>query len=77
MLLPGTGITYQGEELGMTDTKIRWDQTADVLALNVGSQLYTTVSRDSARTPFQWNSTLHAGMCVYTLDSLLCFVYCR
>lgn len=62
LLLPGTGISYQGEEIGMTDTRIRWDQTTDVQGLNVGPSLYTTVSRDPERTPFQWNSTLHAGL---------------
>lgn len=61
LLLPGTAITYNGEEIGMQDTKIRWDQTTDIMALNIGPEKYTTVTRDPQRTPFQWNSSLHAG----------------
>jgi len=61
LLLPGTCITYQGEEIGMEDMKIRWDQTQDIQALTVGSALYDAYSRDPERTPFQWNGSSHAG----------------
>lgn len=62
LLLPGTAITYNGEELAMEDTKIRFDQSNDQSATKLGPKLYMTVSRDPERTPFQWNSTLHAGI---------------
>jgi alpha-glucosidase len=68
MLLPGTAITYQGEEIGMEDMKIRWDQTLDIVALSVGPSLYESYTRDPVRTPFQWNGSHHAGtallMCI-------------
>ncbi|XP_065203783.1 maltase 2-like [Planococcus citri] len=50
-LLPGTAITYQGEEIGMEDTKVRQDQSSDI----------ESPSRDPERTPFQWSSSPHAG----------------
>lgn len=62
LLLPGTPITYQGEEIGMEDTKIRWDQTTDIQALIVGEEHYEEYSRDPVRTPFQWNNSSHAGI---------------
>ncbi|XP_065203797.1 maltase 2-like [Planococcus citri] len=61
LLLPGTPITYNGEEIGMEGMKIRWDQTTDVGALNVGPLLYNNMSRDPERAPLQWNSSIHAG----------------
>ena len=48
MLLPGTPITYYGEELGMRDANLA--NTAD--------------SRDPFRTPMQWNNRSNAGMYV-------------
>lgn len=50
-LLPGTAITYQGEEIGMEDTNVRKDQSSDI----------ESPSRDPERTPFQWSSSPHAG----------------
>lgn len=61
MLLPGTPIVYNGDELGMEDTFIRWDQTVDPPALNAGPLRYKYVTRDPARTPFQWDDSENAG----------------
>ncbi|KAL1460137.1 hypothetical protein WDU94_012075 [Cyamophila willieti] len=60
-LLPGTPITYYGDELGMEDSFVRWDQTVDPAALNVGRKRYKTVSRDFEREPFQWDASSYAG----------------
>ena len=46
MLLPGTPITYYGEEIGMVDA---------VLAS-------PTDKRDPARTPMQWSPDANAGL---------------
>lgn len=62
LLLPGTPIVYNGDEIGMTGSKIRWDQTTDVYALDLGPMFYEIYSRDPERTPFQWNSSRHAGL---------------
>lgn len=61
MLLPGTPIVYNGDEVGMEDTYIRWDQTKDPRALNAGPLRYLETTRDACRTPFQWDDTENAG----------------
>ncbi|KAJ8874366.1 hypothetical protein PR048_025214 [Dryococelus australis] len=60
LLLPGTAVTYNGEEIGMEDTFITWNQTVDPRGLNAGPQRYQLFSRDPARTPFQWDNTTSA-----------------
>lgn len=61
MLLPGAAFTYMGEEIGMSDTAVRWDQTVDPRGLNAGPDDFSGLSRDPARTPYQWNATANAG----------------
>lgn len=61
MLLPGTAITYNGEEIGMSNGYIRWDQTIDPAGINVGPKEYEKYSRDGCRTPFQWDDSVSAG----------------
>nr|XP_018917587.1 PREDICTED: maltase 2-like [Bemisia tabaci]XP_018917588.1 PREDICTED: maltase 2-like [Bemisia tabaci]XP_018917589.1 PREDICTED: maltase 2-like [Bemisia tabaci] len=60
-ILPGTAITYFGDEIAMEDTFIRWDETVDPFALGVGKEHYLEVSRDGCRAPFLWDNTLSAG----------------
>ncbi|KAL0125458.1 hypothetical protein PUN28_004518 [Cardiocondyla obscurior] len=61
MLLPGVGVTYNGEEIGMEDTWISWEDTKDPQGCNAGKDGFANVSRDPARTPFQWDNTTSAG----------------
>jgi alpha-glucosidase len=61
MLLPGTAITYNGEEIGMADGTVRWDQTVDPWGKSGGMAKYEMTSRDPFRTPFQWNDLHNAG----------------
>ncbi|XP_016963459.1 maltase 1 [Drosophila biarmipes] len=62
MTLPGIAITYNGEELGMTDYRdISWSDTVDQPACDAGIDNYKTVSRDPERTPMQWSGDLNAG----------------
>ncbi|KAF0298401.1 Maltase 1 [Amphibalanus amphitrite] len=49
LLLPGTPVTYYGEELAMTDAEIAPPQRQD------------KAGRDPQRTPMQWNAEAHAG----------------
>lgn len=60
-MLPGTAITYNGEEIGMADGTIRWDQTVDPFGKNGGMAGYEANSRDPCRTPFHWNDYQNAG----------------
>lgn len=61
MLLPGISVTYQGEEIGMLDVELTWEQTVDPAGCNSNPDIYELFSRDPARTPFQWDSTKNAG----------------
>ncbi|EDW10118.2 uncharacterized protein Dmoj_GI18699 [Drosophila mojavensis] len=61
MMLPGASVTYQGEELGMTDAQISWVDTVDPWACNSNPDIYEKYTRDPARTPFHWTSGSNAG----------------
>ncbi|XP_046750886.1 alpha-glucosidase-like [Diprion similis] len=61
LLLPGVFTMYNGDELGMTDTYLTWEETTDVRACSTTNTTYTLYSRDPARTPFQWDNTTSAG----------------
>ncbi|XP_055857371.1 maltase A3-like [Episyrphus balteatus] len=60
-VLPGCSVTYQGEEIGMTDVWISWNDTVDPQACNSNPSVYEKMSRDPCRTPFQWNNGKNAG----------------
>lgn len=59
--LPGASVTYQGEELGMTDVWISWKDTVDPSACNTNPNIYEQFTRDPERTPFQWSCAQDAG----------------
>ncbi|XP_055599789.1 maltase A1-like [Uranotaenia lowii] len=61
MTLPGVSITYQGEEIGMLDHELTWEQTLDPQACQTSPEVYQKFNRDPARTPFQWDTTANAG----------------
>lgn len=75
MLLPGTAVTYNGEEIGMSDTTVRWDQTVDPWGKAAGPANYEKNSRDPFRTPFQWNDTENAGAYNVYLQRIYCKTY--
>ncbi|XP_055705141.1 maltase A1-like [Phlebotomus papatasi] len=59
--LPGVSITYNGEEIGMTDVFLTWEETVDPAACNSDPQHYQEFSRDPERTPFQWDDSTSSG----------------
>lgn len=73
--MKGTPFVYQGEEIGMTNTKITHiDQVDDIESRNMyidrldkgysESELLHAINvkgRDNARTPMQWNTSVNAG----------------
>lgn len=59
--LPGNAVTYNGEELCMTDVYISWEDTIDPAACNTNPKDYEKFSRDPARTPMQWDDSQNAG----------------
>lgn len=64
--LPGCSVTYQGEEIGMTDVFIPWEDTVDPQACQSSPEVFQWFSRDPARTPFQWNTSKNAGFSTAT-----------
>ncbi|XP_050670522.1 maltase A1-like [Leptidea sinapis] len=62
LLLPGVGVTYMGEEIGLVDGYVSWEDTVDPSGCNTNDPInYVTSSRDPERTPFQWNAEKNAG----------------
>jgi glycosidase len=61
MLLPGTPVTYYGEEIAMKDQFISYEDTLDPQGCQMGPDRYEKFSRDPARTPMQWDDTFNAG----------------
>lgn len=61
MTLPGAAVTYMGEEFGMENGFVSWEDTQDPKALSVGKDRYLEVTRDPSRTPFHWNGLKNAG----------------
>ncbi|XP_057336131.1 alpha-glucosidase-like [Microplitis mediator] len=60
-VLPGVGVLYNGDEIGMIDRPLSWAETVDPAGCNAGPGRYNVTSRDPERTPFQWDSTTSAG----------------
>ncbi|BFG05998.1 maltase A3 [Drosophila madeirensis] len=61
LTLPGISITYQGEEMGMTDVYISWEDTVDPQACQANEEAFERLTRDPVRTPFQWSDDKNAG----------------
>jgi alpha-glucosidase len=58
LTLRGTPTIYYGEEIGMTDVPIPFDEVQDPQGLNMPDK---NLSRDPARTPMQWDASDNAG----------------
>ncbi|KAI8429209.1 hypothetical protein MSG28_007739 [Choristoneura fumiferana] len=62
LILPGVTLTYQGEEIGMTDGFVSWEETVDPQACNTDDPInYAKSSRDPNRTPYHWDASKNAG----------------
>ncbi|XP_075992681.1 maltase A1-like [Anticarsia gemmatalis] len=65
LLMPGIAVTYMGEEIGMVDGYVSWEDTVDPSGCNTDDPInYWKSSRDPERTPFQWNANKNAGFSV-------------
>jgi alpha-glucosidase len=58
LTLRGTPTVYYGDEIGMVDVPIPFDEVIDPQGLNMPDK---NLSRDPARTPMQWDGTENAG----------------
>lgn len=72
LLLPGTPIVYYADELGVQNTYVRWDQSVDPAGRNVGPLRYAHFSRDFVRSPFPWDDSRNAGMCIVVVSLKEC-----
>lgn len=61
LTLPGISVTYQGEEIGMKDVWISWEDTVDPQACQSNEENFERLTRDPVRTPFQWSDENNAG----------------
>lgn len=61
LTLPDISVIYYGDEIGMLDKNLTWEETVDVAGCNLGPDRYYLASRDPSRTPFQWDNTTSAG----------------
>ncbi|CAH0728979.1 unnamed protein product, partial [Brenthis ino] len=62
LILPGIAVTYQGEEIGMTDGYVSWEDTRDPQGCNTDDPInYYKKSRDPSRTPYHWDNSSNAG----------------
>lgn len=60
-LLPGVLVTYNGEEIGLENGEVSYEQCKDPSACDLGEEYFLANSRDFARTPFHWDNTTNAG----------------
>lgn len=58
-LMPGVGISYDGEEIGMENGNMTYEQGKDPKARDPA--IFYQESRDFERTPYQWDNTTNAG----------------
>ena len=51
LLLPGVAVTYNGEEIGMTNTLVSWEDTVDPAGINCGHDhfMVTTAANRTSR----------------------------
>jgi len=61
LTLKGTPTTYYGEELGMIDIEVSYEDTQDPFGKNMGPDRYLLYSRDGCRAPMQWDNSSQAG----------------
>ncbi|ELT95719.1 hypothetical protein CAPTEDRAFT_162322 [Capitella teleta] len=61
LLLPGAAITYYGEEIGLNETPVKYEDLRDPWAHRLGPDKYAAVCRDSARGPMPWMSGRYAA----------------
>lgn len=59
LTLPGLPVVYYGDEIGMANAPIRFEEIQDKSVFSHGND--ESVGRDPERTPMQWSGTKNAG----------------
>ncbi|XP_022913510.2 maltase 1-like [Onthophagus taurus] len=60
-VLPGVMVTYNGEEIGMENGEVTFEQGKDPSGLAAGPEGFDAISRDFERTPYHWDDSDNAG----------------
>lgn len=58
-ILPGVGVTYNGEEIGLEDGEVAFTEGHDPNAKDPAT--FDKQSRDFERTPYHWDNSVNAG----------------
>ncbi|XP_063239374.1 maltase 2-like [Bacillus rossius redtenbacheri] len=62
LLLPGTAVSYMGEEIGMTNNPdMNYSNGLDAAGCLAGPEGYRAKSQDPERSPLQWDNSTNAG----------------
>ncbi|XP_066905550.1 maltase A1 isoform X1 [Halyomorpha halys] len=61
MSLPGTVLTYNGDEFGLEDAYVRYDEGRDLQGLRNGPSGFADMSRDFQRGPMPWKAAHNGG----------------
>ncbi|CAH1402761.1 unnamed protein product [Nezara viridula] len=61
MTLPGTVLTYNGDEIGLEDAYVRYDEGKDLQGLRAGPSRFAAMSRDFERGPMPWKAAKNGG----------------
>ncbi|XP_046368701.2 probable maltase [Haliotis rufescens] len=61
LTLKGTPTTYYGEEIGMLDVNITYNQSVDPQGKVYNESVFLKYSRDPERSPMQWSNDTMAG----------------
>src|SRR4051794_12092854 len=59
--LPGTPTCYQGDELGMLDVPVTFDECQDPYGKRFGPNHYSSYTRDPCRSPMIWTAASRNG----------------
>jgi len=61
LMLPGTPTCYYGDEIGMINANISYEESVDPAGCKWGPDAYMNFSRDPERTPMQWDTSPFGG----------------
>lgn len=71
LTLPGTATLYQGDELGMLDVPVTYEQCQDPYGKRFGPDVYAQYTRDPCRSPMIWEADKQNGGFTEDDDSLV------
>ena len=73
LLLPGVAVTYNGEEIGMTNTLVSWEDTVDPAGINCGQDhfMVTTAANRTLQCPVKAPTRVFSLLKAPTTDYII------